>query len=151
MSDDPFDVANCILTPEQVAELAPLQKKSEAGKSSRPGTRGRRKATKMSRRRPETWAKIPHRQGFELAKRAGNPMLAVLLALEVAIYAAHSNRIKLTNGLLRRYRITPQSKTRGLRQLVAAGVVSVEQSGFVAPFVTHHWYTKKGVLRKSRP
>lgn len=66
-----------------------------------------------------TWAKIPHDRGLKLAKRIGNPALAVLLVLEHTIHAAHTNRVKLTNGLFERYGISPQSKTRGLHQLAA--------------------------------
>jgi hypothetical protein len=93
----------------------------------------------------KSWAPIPHHQGLELAKRIGVPALAVLLALQHAIHAAKSNRVKLTNDLLRRYGITRQAKNRGLRQLVAAEVISVEWNGQrAAPLVTHHWYTEDG-------
>jgi hypothetical protein len=56
--------------------------------------------------------------------------------------------VKLTNGLLKQYGIAPQSKTRGLRQLAAAGVIMIEGEGKEAPTVTHLWYTKRGELRK---
>jgi hypothetical protein len=99
----------------------------------------------------KTWAKIPHDQGLQLAKQARSPLLAVLLALEAAVHEEHSNQVKLTNGLLGQYAITPQSKTRGLRQLAAAKVISIKRGGSKqAPVVTHHWYTKDGELRKRR-
>jgi hypothetical protein len=104
-------------------------------------------ASRRRERFKDTWARIPHHRGLEFAKRTGNPALAVLLALEHEIHKAKSNKVKLTNGLLDRYGISPQSKTRGLRQLVAGGVVTVEQKGFAAPIVTHLWYTAKGRLR----
>jgi DNA-binding transcriptional ArsR family regulator len=97
--------------------------------------------------RKMTWAQIPHHRGLELAKRAGNPMLAVLLALEHAIHAAKSNKVKLTNALLKHYGISHQTKARGLRQLAAAGVVTFKQDGKAAPVVTHLWYTKSGKLK----
>jgi hypothetical protein len=98
-----------------------------------------------------TWAKIPHDRGLELAKRVGSPVLAVLLALEHIIHDARSNRVKLTNGLLKQYGITRQSKTRGLRRLVAADVITVERGGGrEAPIVTHRWYTKYGKLCRVR-
>jgi hypothetical protein len=98
-----------------------------------------------------TWAKIPHDRGLKLAKQAKSPVLAVLLALEHIIHGAGSNRVKLTNGLLKQYGITRQSKARGLRQLVEAGVIAVEQRGErEAPVVTHHWYSKYGKLRCAR-
>jgi hypothetical protein len=98
-----------------------------------------------------TWARIPHHHGIKLAKRDGNPVLAVLLALEHLVHGAKSNRIKFTNDLLKQYKIAPQSKSRGLRRLAAAGVITIEQDGKAAPVVTHLWYTKGGKLRKGCP
>lgn len=94
-----------------------------------------------------TWAQIPHDRGLKLAKRVRDPVLAVLLALEHAIHTTHSNQVDLTNNLLGRYGITRQSKNRGLRQLAAAGVITVEWREKSAPAVTHHWYTKGGRLK----
>lgn len=110
-----------------------------------PATPVRWKVAKVTK----TWAPIPHHRGLELAKHAGIPALAVLLALEIAIHEAHSNRVKLTNDLLDRYGITRQSKARGLRQIAAAGTISVEWDGQEAPTVTHHWYTEDGKLKSS--
>jgi len=95
----------------------------------------------------KTFAKIPHDRGLDFAKRSGNSALAVLLALDYVIYDEHSNRVKLTNNILKQYGITHQSKNRGLRQLAEAGVITVEWRGQgEAPFVTHHWYTADGKL-----
>ena len=103
------------------------------------------------RRKPvqdgETWAKIPHNRGLKLAKQTKNSVLAVLLALESAVYDARCNQVKLTNHQLNTYKISRQAKIKGLRQLIAAEVVSVEWNGLEAPVVTHHWYTKQGKLR----
>jgi hypothetical protein len=103
----------------------------------------RQKVAKITK----TWAQIPHHRGLDLAKRIGIPALAVLLALEVAVHKAHCNRVKLTNDLLDQYGVTRQSKARGLRQIAAAGVISVEWDGQAAPTVTHHWYTEDGKLK----
>jgi hypothetical protein len=119
--------------------------KVETMTSAAPASRKRRKAAKLG----ETWAKIPHHQGLELAKRTGNSVLAVLLILEAAVHDAHGNQVELTNGLLKLYKIQRQAKNRGLRQLAAAEVVSVEWRGRKAPVVTHHWYTKRGELRRT--
>jgi hypothetical protein len=110
-----------------------------------PATPARRKVAKITK----TWAPIPHHRGLELAKHAGDPVLAVLLALEIAIHDARSNRVKLTNDLLDPYGITRQSKARGLRQIAAAGIISVEWDGQEAPTVTHHWYNEAGKLKSS--
>lgn len=99
--------------------------------------------------KPGTWAKIPHDRGLQLAEQAKDPMLAVLLVLEHAIHRAGSNQVRLTNHLLRQYKIPRQSKARNLRRLAAAGVITVEQHGKEAPVVTHHWYTKRGKLRRA--
>jgi hypothetical protein len=121
--DGPDDIANA---------LAPRQRR-----------RAKRSTT-------NTWAKIPHDRGLTLAKRSGNSVLAVLLALEIAIHNARSNRVKVTNGLLEQYGITPQSKMRGLRRLAAADVIAIEPHGQrEAPVVRHRWYTRRGELRKS--
>lgn len=97
----------------------------------------------------KTWAQIPHDKGLKLAKQIGNPALAVLLVLEHVVHGARSNRVKLTNGLLERYGITPQSKTRGLRQLASGGVISIRKYGKgEAPVVTHHWYNNRGKFKK---
>ena len=112
-----------------------------------PGPRRRRRSSAKVKL-TGTWAKFPHDRGLKLAKQAKSPVLAVLLALEHIIHEAGSNRVKLTNHLLKPYGITSQSKGRGLFQLAAAGVITVERCGQrEAPVVTHHWYTKRGGLR----
>jgi hypothetical protein len=95
-----------------------------------------------------SWAQIPHHRGLNLAKRIGDPALAVLLVLEHLIHDAHSNTVKLTNNMFLRYGIYPQAKGRGLHQLATAGVVTVKQKGKSAPIVTHCWYDKDGKLKK---
>ena len=82
-------------------------------------------------------------------------MLAVLLALEQRIHEAHANgihtnQVKLTNNLLKHYNFTRQAKIRGLRQLEAAGVITIKQRGQEAPVVTHLWYTKTGRLKGAK-
>jgi hypothetical protein len=94
-----------------------------------------------------TYTRIPHDGGLKLAKQAGNALLAVLLALDRAIYEAKGNPVKLTNDLLGRYGISAQSKTRGLRQLAAAGIISFGGQPREAPMVTHHWYTPRGKFK----
>jgi hypothetical protein len=108
-----------------------------------PATPVRRKVAKITK----TWAKIPHERGFKLAKRACNPVLAVLLALEAVVHEESSNQVEFTNDLLKQYKIERQTKIRGLHQLADAGVISVEWRGLKAPIVTHHWYTAKGELK----
>jgi hypothetical protein len=108
-----------------------------------PATPVRRKVAKLT----ETWAQIPHGRGLKLAKQTKCPVLAVLLALEAAVHKARSNQVEFTNDLLSLYKIGRQVKARGLRQLAAAGVISVEWRGLKAPLVTHHWYTEGGKLQ----
>jgi hypothetical protein len=105
------------------------------------------RSTSVKEKLAKTFAKIPHDRGLDFAKRSGNSALAVLLALDYVIFDEHSNRVKLTNNILKQYGITHQSKIRGLRQLAEAGVITVEWCGQgEAPFVTHHWYNEYGQL-----
>jgi hypothetical protein len=100
--------------------------------------------------RGATWAQIPHDRGLKLAKQDGNPVLAVLLALEHAVHKAKCNRVKLTNYLLTQYGITHQGRTRGLLRLAKADVVTIEPQGRgskAAPIVVHHWYDAAGKLK----
>jgi len=102
-----------------------------------------KKLSKRAYGRFNAWVKIPLERGLRLAKQTGNPVLAVLLVLDRAIFEnGGRNPVVLTNALLRQYGISHQSKTRGLRRLEAAGVVSVEwnRDRKVAPIVTHRWY-----------
>jgi hypothetical protein len=93
-----------------------------------------------------TWAMVPHKRGIELAKRIGNPALAVLLVLEHLIHGEKCNRVKVTNDLPKKFGISHQSKNRGLRQLAAGGVVTIEWRGKEAPIATHLWYDDDGKL-----
>ena len=133
--DGPDDIAN-----------APMPKRRGA----------RSKGRNSNAKSAGTYTMIPHDRGLKLAKCTGDSVLAVLIALECAIYeakrnrAARCNRVALTNHLLKRYRITHQAKNRGLRRLTATGVITVEWSNKSAPMVTHHWYTKGGELKGVR-
>jgi hypothetical protein len=82
-----------------------------------PSTPVRRKVAKLTK----SWAQIPHERGLKIAKQAGNPILAVLLALEAAIHEARSNRVKLTNDLLEQYEITPSPKPGDSDRLLPRG------------------------------
>jgi hypothetical protein len=94
-------------------------------------------------KRLKSWCKISHRMGIALAKRLRMPAFAVLLAVDYAIYKSERNPTKLTNELLAEFEIPRESKRRGLRQLEAAGVVSVDRKGREAPMVTSHWHPKR--------
>jgi hypothetical protein len=97
----------------------------------------------QSAKRVRSWAKIPHDEGIELARRLRCPALAVLLALDRAIFTTKRNPTKLTNNLLRRYGVTRQAKARALGQLQDAGVVVVERRGKGAPMVMHRWHKNR--------
>jgi hypothetical protein len=121
-------------------------------KPQRPAAK-RAEQAKRVKRLPitETWAQVPHHRGLQLAKHTGNAVLAVLLALEIVIHKAKSNRVKLSNSVLLQYGISHQSKWRGLRLLEQTGAISIEKecSTRQAPVVTHHWYTAHGALKRS--
>jgi hypothetical protein len=95
--------------------------------------------TLQTEKRKRSWAKIPHHQGIEIAKRAKSPVLAVLLALDHAVFKSGHNPTSLTNEMLAQYGIQRRSKTRALRQLEGWGVVAVAWKGKEAPMVRHNW------------
>ena len=66
-------------------------------------------------------------------------MLAVLLALDRAIFKSGHNPTKLTNEFLELYGLDRKTKRRVLRQLEAAGVITVWRNGKEAPLVRLNW------------
>ena len=86
----------------------------------------------------ETFARIPHERGMRLYGRIGGAAWVVLLELDRLIFKSYGkNPVRLSNyGLAGMSR---NAKWKALRQLEAAGVVTVERQGFESPLVTHHW------------
>jgi hypothetical protein len=120
MSDEPFDLGRLKLTPEQTAELAPLQKKPNL--KPRPGLSARRSVgTKF--------VQLPYERTLAAAGRLGNAPLAVLTEVAYLAFKAHQKPVRLANKALQAAGIDHEAKTRALRRLEAAGLVAVAWRG----------------------
>jgi hypothetical protein len=87
------------------------------------------------------WAKLNVRDLIALTYRFRNPgpAIALLAAIYDLIFEARKNPIRLTNVALASYGIDRSKKRYGLRQLVEAGVITVEPQGKQAVIVTYLW------------
>jgi hypothetical protein len=130
MNDDPFDLAKLKLTAEQITELAPFQKKS---KSKPRLPRSRRQAG-------TTFIKLPYERALAAAGRLGNAPMAVLIEIGYLAFKAHGKLVPLANKALRAAGVTRWAKLRALRQLEAAGFVTVVwRAGGKSPLVSLRW------------
>jgi hypothetical protein len=98
--------------------------------------------TQRRTRLRETFARIPHNRGLSLHRHnIGSTAWTILIELDRLILTSKGrNPVKLTNHSLRALGISRKTKLRALQKLEAAGVISVEQRGREAPWVTHLWY-----------
>ena len=127
-TDDPFDMGKLALTPDQITELAPFQKNSEA-KSKR----------RQSRPKCE-FVMLPYEQTLVVAGQTKSALLAVLLELAHQMFKTRRNSIRLTNTAFRSVGISHHAKLRALRQLAALGLVEVAWQGSRrSPMVTILW------------
>jgi DNA-binding transcriptional ArsR family regulator len=117
--DDPFDLNKLALTQEEIAELAPLQKKAKA----RPARRVR------SARLHGRFVQLPYERTLAAAGLVKSAPLAVLVELAYRMFKTRQNPVKLSNKTLRVVGISHDAKTRALRQLEAAGLVAVSWEG----------------------
>jgi hypothetical protein len=94
-------------------------------------------------RATQTFARISHDKGLALYRHR-LPCAAWVLLVELdrlILKARGRNPVKLSSSRLRRIGLKSQTRHRALRQLEAAGVVSVERIGQgMSPWVTHSWY-----------
>ena len=94
----------------------------------------------------ETFARIPHDKGLALCKHKLSGAAWVLLIELDRLVLKHrgQNPVKLVSARLRATGLKDGNRRRALQQLVAAGVVLVEQRGHgLAPWVTHLWYPRQ--------
>ncbi|MFY9769410.1 MAG: hypothetical protein WAK04_04135 [Xanthobacteraceae bacterium] len=124
MATDPFDLKNLRLPPEQVAELAPLQKKQSKSRSGASGVE---------------FVMLPYEQTLAAAGRARNAQLAVLVELAHRRFATHENPVLLTNKILEAVGINRWAKYEALFGLETAGLVSVTWQNGKSPLVTLLW------------
>ena len=95
----------------------------------------------------ETFARIPHDRGLGLYRhKISGAAWIVLIELDRLILKARGkNPIKFWSSRLRNIGLTHRTRGRALRQLEAAGVITVEQRGRgLSPWVTHLWYQQQG-------
>src|SRR5262249_57466182 len=94
----------------------------------------------------ETFGRIPHDKGLQLCQlRISCAAWAVLLELDrLILKAGGRNPVRLFSPRPRAPGLLGQARARALRQLQAAGVVSVSQRGKgLSPWVTHLWFEKQ--------
>jgi hypothetical protein len=111
------------LTPEQVAQLAPLQK------TSHPKLR-------LARAK---FVQLPYEETLQAAGELQNAQLAVLVELAHLRFKTHENPVPLSNNVLRTAGITHWAKNRALRKLEDAGLVRVSWRKQKCPLVTILW------------
>jgi hypothetical protein len=93
-------------------------------------------------RSSETFARIPHARGIELGRRnVSGAAWALLIELDRLILMGQGqNPVRLTYRAREAIGLSRFKTERALRQLVDAGVISVEQRPGRVPLVTHKWY-----------
>lgn len=102
-----------------------------------------RAPTPRRARSTETFARIPHDKAIKLYRQGiSSAAWLLLIELDRAILKSRGrNPVLLWSPRLRAAGLTNQTRTRALRQLERAGVVSVTQRGKgLAPWVTHLWF-----------
>jgi hypothetical protein len=118
------DLGGLALTPEQVAELAPLQKVSQP---------------RQARSARAKFVKLPYEQILLAAGELQNAQLVVLVELAHLKFKMHQNPVPLSNTALRSAGMSRMAKLRALRQLQKAGLVRVSWRGQKCPLVTILW------------
>jgi hypothetical protein len=123
MATDPFDTSRLGLTPEQIAELASLQKKP----------------SKHPRTAPTEFVKFPYEQLLRAGGRLGNTQLAILIELAHLRFKTHENPVPLGNKVLEAVGIKHWAKHDALVGLENAGLISVKLRSGKSPLVTLLW------------
>jgi hypothetical protein len=123
MVTNPFGLGGPGLTPEQVAELASLQKKQ----------------SKQSQTTPAEFVKLPYEQTLAAAGRIRNAQLAVLVELAHQRFKTHENPVSLDNKTLEAVGIKRWTKYDALVGLEVVGLVTIEWRCGESPLVTLLW------------
>lgn len=96
---------------------------------------------RSSGRYTETFARIPHDRALALYPLVGKAAFAVLIELDRLVFKTHRNPVRFSSNRLTKLGIRRDKRARALRQLEAAGIISVEPSGRGSPpWVTYHWF-----------
>jgi hypothetical protein len=124
MATDPFDSSSLGLTPEQIAELASLQKKQ---------------SSKQPRTTPTEFVMFPYEQILRAGGRLRNVQLVVLAELAHLRFKLHENPVPLGNQALEAVGIGRWAKYDALAGLEDVGLISVELRCGGSPLVTLLW------------
>jgi len=109
----------------------------------RPSKR-RRRARRKRAPAKETFARIPHDRGMGLYGKINGAAWIILLELDRLIFKAYGrNPVRLANSNLEAVGMSRNAKSKALRQLQRAGVITVVQQGREAALITHHWHPAK--------
>jgi hypothetical protein len=132
--EDPFDQNRLALTPEQIVELAPLQKKPAKPRSTQSV-----RPVRLATRRTGRFVQLPYEQALAAAGQIRSAPLAVLIELSYRVFKTQQNPVTLANKTLRSVGISHDAKTRALRQLEAAGLAVSWRGRGKSPLVTILW------------
>jgi hypothetical protein len=128
VNEDPFDLAKFELTPEQVAKLAPFEKKPK----SKP------KLPRSQRAAGVSFIQLPYAPAETV--KLGNMQLAVLMEIAYLAFKAHGRPTPLANKALELAGVNHDAKVRVLRQLEKAGLIVVVWRGRgKSPQVSLRW------------
>ena len=104
-------------------------------KKGKPSSRRRERIT-------EFFARIPYDRARELAKHdIGGAAWILLIEIDRLIFEGRGrNPVKLTHQCWQAAGLSREAMRWALRQLVKAGVISVDQRPGQAPLITHSWF-----------
>jgi hypothetical protein len=128
-----FDAKELALTRE-------LREEIFAAQAARAATEGSRKLKRRSQR--VEFVMLPYAQTIAGAGRTKCAALAVVIELAYQVFKTHKPEVLLSNSMLRSVGISYQAKLRALRQLEAAGMITVDWRGRKSPLVTVSWAVK---------
>jgi len=111
MGDELFDLDKVALSPKQIADLAPLQKKSTAKSRKRNGK--------------AKFVMLPYERTLAAAGKLKNATMAVLVELAHRRFKRHQNTVLLANEALTAVGVSRWAKDRALKQLEAVKLVKV--------------------------
>jgi hypothetical protein len=93
----------------------------------------------------ETFARIPHDKALALARISHAAWLTLIELDRIILKSGGQNPIKLWSTRLRAIGICDRTRSRALRELEAAGVISIAYRGNgLCPLVTHLWFELQG-------
>jgi hypothetical protein len=114
-----------------------LEKLRKESKSDSPPAFQGRSRTKLT----ETFARIPHARARELVPLSG-VACALLIELDRLIFEGRGrNPVKLHERSCKAIGLSRFARTRALKQLESAGIITVERGRGSPPLVTHHWFS----------